>query len=82
MPRPLCVLKFAAAFALCENEIMTASKPKSVRGSANTVQRGRANATVSKPADNPYAMSSEAAAKAVRRAGIVTPGGKLSRAYK
>ncbi|WGG50908.1 hypothetical protein [Rugamonas sp. DEMB1] len=31
---------------------------------------------------NPYAMSSQAAAKAVLRAGIVTASGKLTRVYK
>lgn len=31
---------------------------------------------------NPYAISSNAAAQAVRRSGIVTVGGKLSRIYK
>lgn len=31
---------------------------------------------------NPYAISDKAAAEAVRRAGIVTAGGKLSRVFK
>jgi hypothetical protein len=34
------------------------------------------------PQVNPYAMSAQAAAAALRRAGILTPTGKLSRIYK
>jgi hypothetical protein len=75
--------KFAAVIALCENESMNMSKPKAkpARKSARAVDAGGLNSAPSKTA-NPYAMSAQEAAAAVRRAGIVTPGGKLTRIYK
>lgn len=58
----------------------SSAKPASPVGTA-TNRRQPAKAAAETDA-NPYAMSSAAAAKAVRRAGIVTPAGKLSRVYK
>lgn len=40
------------------------------------------DASTSTKVANPYAISDQAAAQAVRRAGIVTAAGKLSRVYK
>jgi hypothetical protein len=75
--------KFAAVVMLWENETMDTLKPKvkAAHKDAPTAGRCEVGPAQSRVA-NPYAMSPQAAAKAVLRAGIVTAGGKLTRVYK
>jgi len=60
---------------------MPKPKAKPARKNARVRGDGEVSSTLSKAA-NPYAMSPQEAAEAVRRAGIVTSGGKLTRIYK
>lgn len=62
--------------------VTSKSKDKSAHESASKEKRIGVNSATSTKVTNPYAMSDKAAAQAVRRSGIVTVGGKLSRVYK
>lgn len=62
--------------------VTSKSKVKPARGPVPKANRDGVNSSASAKAANPYAMSDKAAAQAVRRAGIVTDGGNLSRIYK
>lgn len=77
------LLKFAAAIVLWQNKAMNTLKPKAnaARKVAQPSGRGELSSVQPKVV-NPYALSAQAAAKAVRRAGIVTATGKLTRIYK
>lgn len=62
--------------------VTSKSKAKPARGPAPKANRDGVNSAAAGKVVNPYAMSDKAAAQAVRRAGIVTVGGNLSRIYK
>ncbi|GJJ02823.1 hypothetical protein RugamoR64_33610 [Duganella rhizosphaerae] len=62
--------------------VTSKSKAKPAHGSVPKAKPGGVNSSASTTVANPYAISDKAAALAVRRAGIVTVGGKLSRVYK
>jgi hypothetical protein len=62
--------------------VTSKSKATPAREPASKPNRKEVNSSAPAKVTNPYAISSNAAAQAVRRSGIVTVGGKLSRIYK
>lgn len=62
--------------------VTSKSKAKPAHEATPDVKRNGGSSSAPTKAANPYAISDKAAAQAVRRSGIVTAGGKLSRVYK